>query len=125
VHPYIDLFGDLWEYALKYGYDDEHGGFWYTGPFHKPADDRQKSWWVQAEVLVSALYMHRLTGDRKYLEVFDKTWRFIDRYMIDWVHGEWHATVGPDRKAHGDKAHIWKAGYHNGRAMIESIALLR
>ncbi len=51
--PFLDLYKTLFEYGLKYGYDETNGGFFNTGPFNGPADDRSKSWWVQAEVLVS------------------------------------------------------------------------
>jgi len=125
VWPYVDLLKDLWDYSLRYGYDSVNGGFWYTGAFSKPADDFEKSWWVQAESLVSALYMYGLTADRKYLDVFEKTWSFIDHYQIDWDKGEWWPVVGKDLKGHGDKADIWKGGYHDGRAMMECIRVLR
>lgn len=124
VYPFIDLFESVFAYALEYGYDRLHGGFWYAGGFRKPADDRRKSWWVQSEALVSALYMYRMTGDKKYLEVFDQTWRFVDRYQVDWKHGEWWPVVSEDLKPQGDKGDIWKAGYHNARAMIECLAIL-
>jgi mannobiose 2-epimerase len=123
--PFIDLFKDLWTYSLKYGFDTEKGGFFYTGPFDAPAADRQKSWWVQAEALVSALEMYRLTGDKKYYDAFEKTWEFLDKHQIDWKNGEWRSIVMPDGSARGDKAQIWKAGYHNGRAMIDGIVRLR
>jgi mannobiose 2-epimerase len=124
-YPFVDLYRALFEYSLKYGYDQEKGGFYYHGGFHQPADNRRKEWWVQAEALVSALYMYRLTGEPKYLAVFEKTFEFIDRYQVDWSTGEWHATITPEGKPQGDKAHAWKAGYHNGRAMIECIDVLR
>jgi mannobiose 2-epimerase len=123
--PFMDLFRGLFAYSLKYGYDDANGGFWYTGEFNKPADDRQKSWWVQAEAAVSALYMYRLTHEPQYWSVFAKTYDFIDKYQTDWQVGEWHSNVTPDLRAGGAKANIWKAGYHNGRAMIEGLAILR
>jgi hypothetical protein len=41
------------------------------------------------------------------------------------VNKDWHATITPEGAAQGDKAQIWKAGYHNGRAMIECLALLK
>jgi mannobiose 2-epimerase len=124
-YPFVDLFRTLWDYSLKYGYDNENGGFWYTGAFNKPADERRKDWWVQAEAIVSALYMYRFTKDAKYLDVFRKTYDFIDRYQTDWSTGEWHPAVSAENKASGAKAHIWKAGYHNGRAMMESVRVLR
>jgi mannobiose 2-epimerase len=42
-------------YSLKHGLDRTHGGFFYTGPLGKDADDTRKEWWVQAEALVSML----------------------------------------------------------------------
>jgi mannose/cellobiose epimerase-like protein (N-acyl-D-glucosamine 2-epimerase family) len=124
-YPFLDLFRGLWDYSLKYGYDDVNGGFYYSGALNKPADERQKSWWVQAEAIVSALFMYRYTRETKYLDVFRKTYDFIDRYQTDWRVGEWHPTVSPDNKPSGGKAGIWKAGYHNGRAMLECLRLLR
>lgn len=125
VGPYLDLFRELFAYSLKYGWDDTHGGFWYSGWMRQPADNRIKSWWVQSEVLVSALYMYRMTGDPRYWDVFEKTWNFVEKHHIDWEKGEWWETVDDQLQARGNKAHAWKAGYHNGRAMIEGITLLR
>jgi mannobiose 2-epimerase len=124
VAPYIDLFKELWAYSLKYGWDAKDGGFWYMGPFNAPADNRTKSWWVQSEALVSALWMHRLTGDKKYYEIFEKTWDFVKKYQIDGKHGEWWSTVDEKLGQSGEKGGPWKAAYHNGRAMIEAIILL-
>jgi len=124
-YPFLDLYRTLFEYSLKYGYDEANGGFYYTGPFHKPADDRNKSWWVQAEVIVSALHMYEYTKDPKYLAVFEKTFELIDTKMVDWRTGEWHATITADGQPRGDKANPWKAGYHNGRAMIECLEILK
>lgn len=125
VQPFADLFRELWRYSLQYGYDSQQGGFYDSGPMGKPADRKEKVWWVQSEALVSALRMWKLTGDAKYWDVFEKTWNFVDRHQIDWANGEWHATVNPDLSVRGDKAGIWKAAYHNGRAMIECLQLLK
>jgi len=125
AEPFLDLFRQLFAYSLKYGYDPEHGGFYDSGPFNQPANARMKTWWVQAEASVSALYMYRLTHDRRYWDVFAKTYDFIDRYQTDWKTGEWWESVSADLKPSGAKAHGWKAGYHNGRAMLECLRTLR
>ena len=80
---------------------------------------------MQAEALVGALTMYQLTINTEYFEVFRKTWSFCDKFQIDWKNGDWHAVIGADAKARGDKADEWKAAYHNGRAMIESVVRLR
>jgi mannobiose 2-epimerase len=123
--PYLDLFKTLFAYSLKYGYDSEQGGFFDNGPLGQAADQRDKVWWVQAEALVSSLYMYRMTGDQVYAEVFAKTWDFVKTRQVDWTHGEWFEKVSPAGLGSGKKASTWKAGYHNGRAMLECMRLLR
>jgi mannobiose 2-epimerase len=123
--PFLDLYKTLFEYSLKYGYDEANGGFYYTGPFNGPADDRSKSWWVQAETIVSALRMYEHTKDPRYLAVFEKTFDFINTRMVDWKNGEWYETISAQGQPQGSKGSIWKAGYHNGRSMIECIEILK
>ncbi len=124
VSPYLDLFRENFNYSMKYGWDEANGGFWYFGWFRQPASGRTKSWWVQSEALVSALTMYKLTRDPQYLEVFEKTWQFIDKHQIDRKSGEWWETVDSNLQPSGNKAHAWKAGYHNGRAMIEAVSII-
>jgi len=124
-YPLLDLYRALFDYSIKYGYDETKGGFYDSGPFNQPSDRRTKVWWVQSEAIVSALYMYRTTGDAKYRSIFEKTFDFIQENMVDWENGEWHANITPEGKPQGDKGNIWKAGYHNGRAMIECLEILR
>jgi mannobiose 2-epimerase len=124
-YPFLDLYRALFNYSLTYGYDKANGGFFDSGPFNQPADRRTKVWWVQSEAIVSSLYMYRLTQDPKYLPIFEKTADFIENNMVDWAHGEWYPNITPDGQPQGDKANVWKAGYHNGRAMIECLEILK
>lgn len=124
VAPQLDLFRTLFANALAHGYDHEAGGFFDSGPLGQDADRRMKTWWVQAEALVSALTMYKLTGEPQYADVFRATWRFVDERQTDWTSGEWFETVMPDGSGRGDKAHRWKAGYHNGRALVECLRLI-
>ncbi len=123
-YPFMDLYQTLWRYSLQYGHDGRNGGFYYSGRFRAPADDRSKSWWVQSEVIISALRMYQATKDPRYLSIFEETFKLIETQMVDWETGEWHASIAPDGSPQGDKASPWKAGYHNGRAMIECMELL-
>ncbi|MFB6113656.1 MAG: AGE family epimerase/isomerase [Halodesulfurarchaeum sp.] len=122
---FVDLFETLWDYSLEYGYDDEDGGVYFYGGFEEPASFRIKAWWVQAEALTSAIKTYRLTGDSRYLDVFTALWDFIEEYQVDDVHGEWHSGVDEDGSPLGRKGAVYKAAYHNGRALIESIAELK
>jgi mannobiose 2-epimerase len=120
--PYHGLFRGLFDAAMRHGWDAEGGGFFDSGLPGKPADRRAKIWWVEAEALVGSLAMFELTGDAKYADTFAKTWQFVDAKQTDWSSGEWHETIEPNgQPRRGNKAHPWKAGYHNGRALIESL----
>ena len=123
--PLQDLYRESFAYCHKYGYDAMNGGFYDSGFPNQPADRKTKVWWVQAEAIVTALRMFELTGEPVYRDVFRQTWDFIEREMIDWKAGEWHASVTPSGEKRGDKAQIWKAGYHTGRALVECLESLR
>jgi mannobiose 2-epimerase len=57
--------------------------------------------------------------------VFEKTYQFIEQKMTDWNVGDWHQQIAADGRVDSVKGHRWKAAYHNGRAMMECINLLR
>ncbi len=82
-------------------------------------------WWVQAEGLVGFLNALLLSGDARYRTACDALWQFICHYQVDAVGGDWHWFAD----AHGVpgeqpyKVGFWKAPYHNGRAMMESLRL--
>lgn len=105
-------------YSLKFGYDREHGGFFYTGALGKPADDTKKEWWVQAEALVSMLEMYRLTGKREYYAAFGQTLDFVGKHQVA-KEGSWWATRAADGSPKGSqRSSPWQGAYHNGRAML-------
>jgi mannobiose 2-epimerase len=114
----------LCKYSIKYGYDREHGGFYYTGPLGKPATDTKKEWWVQAEALVSMLEMYRLTGKLEYYSLFLQTLDFVEKHQIA-KEGSWWAS----RKADGSplvntRSSPWQGAYHSGRSMLFCAKLL-
>lgn len=122
---FVDLYETLWEYSLEYGYDETNGGFYFYGGFDEPASFRVKAWWVQAECMTSALRTFEETGDARYLDVFEATFEFLDRYGIDHEHGEWHSGVNDDLEPVGRKGAVYKAAYHNGRVLLECIETMK
>jgi mannobiose 2-epimerase len=111
-------------YALKFGYDRRHGGFFYTGPLGKPADDTRKEWWVEAEALVAMLEMYRLTGKAEYYAAFCGTLDFVEKHQVA-REGGWWATRTADGSPKGEqRSSPWQGAYHNGRAMMRCAELL-
>ena len=119
----------LVDHALDWGWDDAHGGFYDKGDvFAGRAYDTTKVWWTQAEGLNALLLMHRKYGARtpRYWQAFRKQWDFIERHMIDPVHGGWFWETTADGKPSGEprKATQWKANYHTGRALMNAATML-
>lgn len=113
----------LVDHALEWGWDDEHGGFYDKGEsFAGAAFDQKKVWWTEAEGLNALLLLHHKYGQDtdRYGKAFVKQWNFIERSMLDPVHGGWYAETTRDGKLLGDgaKANPWKANYHTSRALM-------
>ena len=119
--PYRSWAEALVDYSLEHGYDRRHGGFFYGGSLGATADDLKKEWWVQAEALVGMLDLYRLTGNRRYLEVFAQTLDFIERHQVA-AEGGWWATREADGSRHANRSRtsMWQGAYHNGRALLFS-----
>jgi mannobiose 2-epimerase len=118
----------LVDHALEYGWDNRLGGFYDKGTAFGRAYGLDKIWWTQAEGLNSLLLMHELFGaeNQQYWAAFCKQWEFIKKYQINTKAGEWYDTVSPEgQPVLKDLGHIWKATYHNGRALMESVSRLR
>lgn len=121
------------DHALAWGWDDEKGGF-YDGGYYWDAsgkrtiENRAKVWWTEAEGLNSLLLMAELHPEEKrYYELFEKQWGYLDNYLIDHTYGGWyHEGLDTDPEAKNDaKAQIWKVNYHNIRSLINVIQMLK
>lgn len=109
-------------YALKYGYDNERGGLFYLGYDNKPATNKDKIWWVQAEMLAALSDAIKHKTNKEYEIALSKLIGFLEKYQINPSDGIWLDTVSEDgTPKNSAKAHNWKANYHDLRAMIKFI----
>lgn len=105
---------------------DTDGGLLYeAGPTGIIDDD--KHWWPQAEAVVGFLNAWQLSGQPHFLLAAQRSWEFIEKFIVDHVHGEWFWRVSrsgqPD--AAEDKVGPWKCPYHNSRACFEVMERLK
>ncbi|WP_373056532.1 AGE family epimerase/isomerase [Zunongwangia sp. H14] len=114
------------DHALKTGWDVNVGGFYDGGYYFNNAEgitivNADKNWWSQAEGLNSLLLMTRYfpEDEMDYYRHFQKLWNYTEAYLMDPKYGgwyEWGLDETPSSE-HDRKGHIWKAAYHNFRAL--------
>lgn len=110
------------DHALRHGWDAERGGLYHRGSDDRPATDRQKVWWVQAEMMAALTELIAHRPDPALEDALDRLVHFVDRHMADPRDGVWIDTVNPDGSpARTDKAHNWKANYHDVRALMKYV----
>jgi len=84
-------------------------------------EDRQRQWWVMCESVIGHANLYEHFGSAKALGKCIRAWEYIQKYLIDEEHGEWHwarlddGTIDLD----DDKAGFWKCPYHNSRMCLE------
>jgi mannobiose 2-epimerase len=122
------------DHAQQNGWDRSDGGFYDEGYYFKDKSaitiiKDTKNWWAQAEGLNTLLIMADLFPDDEqlYFEKFKTLWHYIDTNLIDHTYGEWYQgglDKEPEQKR-GLKGHIWKASYHQYRALSNCVKRLR
>ena len=119
----LSVIKEMVDHSLQFGWDNRYGGFFHEGATYSAPVDRQKVWWVQAEGLNALFFMYKRYGetDQLYGQKFIAQWNFIKNHMIDPVYGGWFNTVsesGVLPPGTHTKANLWKAAYHETRALL-------
>lgn len=121
------------DHCLDNLWDEEKGGIYDQGYYYEKNGpitvvNHHKNWWAQAEGLNAWLLFHTLyPGDPRYPEAFLKQWKYIKTYVLDSTHRGWYSLgldTAPEASG-GNKAHIWKASYHDGRSLMHVSHLLK
>jgi mannobiose 2-epimerase len=99
---------------------DADGGLVYEGTSEEIIDT-DKHWWPQAEAVVGFLNAYELSGKDCFLKASERSWEFIEKYIVDHQHGEWYWKVSREGMPSNDKCKVdpWKCPYHNSRMCFE------
>lgn len=122
-----DRFDALMDHSLRHAFDYRRGGLFYGGYGHRPATDRRKAWWVQAELLAALSDRLRLFGPGPSHQdsALDLLVDWILRFQTLPEDGIWISVLDQEgRPLDREKAGPWKACYHDLRAMTKYIAAL-
>ncbi|MEW6194069.1 MAG: AGE family epimerase/isomerase [Bacteroidota bacterium] len=131
-HTTLTIAKKMIDHAIENGWDENEGGFFDEGYYFDENNECKiikdtKNWWAQAEALNSLLLFSSIyPEEEKYFELFVKEWNYIKKYLIDHEHGDWYwgsLEKEPFYKTE-PKGSIWKATYHNGRALMNCIKML-
>ena len=104
---------------------DSDGGLLYESEKGKIIDS-DKHWWPQSEAVVGFLNAFQLSGQQHFRAAADRSWDFIEKYIVDHKHGEWFWKVSREGVPSHDKYKVdpWKCPYHNSRTCFEVMARL-
>ncbi len=104
----------LFDQAVQYGWDQEHGGLVYGfAPKTHEFADAQKYFWVQAEAIAAAYRLYKVTEDATYLDWYERLWQYSWDHLIDHQYGAWYRIVARDgSKITDEKSPMGKVDYH-------------
>ncbi len=119
--------------AVQLGWDEVHGGLLYfidleDKPVYQLESD-MKLWWPQTELLIASIKAYRLSGDEKYLDLFDKTLNYWQDNFADSEFGDCYGYLHYDNTVamSGVKGGLFKGPFHLIRALqfaVEEIELV-
>ena len=83
-------------------------------------------WWPQAEAAIGFYNAYQITGESKFKAAAAQSWDFINRHLVDQVHGGWFKRLCPDGAVDSQslKAGPWEGPYHEARMGFEMIKRL-
>lgn len=132
----------LFDTALARSWDERRGGMYYgfapeslrrPGMEGESIDggsafvcDDDKYFWVQAESLAAAALLAARTGERRYLDWYDRLWAYSWAHFVDHAHGAWYRILDADNRKYGDeKSPAGKTDYHTMGACHEVLKVVR
>ncbi|MGY8897526.1 MAG: AGE family epimerase/isomerase [Paraglaciecola sp.] len=116
----------LFDESLAVAWDEEHGGIFYGFAPDMSICDNEKYFWVQAETMCCAAYLHHHTGDATYLDWYNKIWQYSWQHMVDHQYGAWFRILTHDNQKIDElKSPIGKTDYHTMGACYDVLELIR
>jgi mannobiose 2-epimerase len=110
--------------VVRDGIDADGGLFEEASP--QGLVDPGKSWWAQAEALVGFCNAYQIAGREEFADAVCQSWLFIQRRLVDRVHGDWFKRLKRDGTPDNSvfKVGPWECPYHHARACFEMLARL-
>jgi mannose/cellobiose epimerase-like protein (N-acyl-D-glucosamine 2-epimerase family) len=123
----------LFDAAMRFGWDDAHGGLVYGFAPDGGLYDGDKYHWVQAESLAAAAWLAVALENAgapaadvaHYWNWYDRLWAYAWAHFVDHEHGAWYRILAPDNaKVTDEKSPAGKVDYHDMGACYDVLAAL-
>jgi mannose/cellobiose epimerase-like protein (N-acyl-D-glucosamine 2-epimerase family) len=116
---------DLFDDAIRYGWDDSQGGFYYSIDLDREPVVTDKYSWEVAEAIGAAVALYDQTGVERYLNWYDTFWTYAKEILINPQYGNWYSKVTEDNQPvpMTDGVAV-EPGYHPIGACLEGIRSL-
>lgn len=110
-------------WSLKRGWDQEEGGIFYFQDVEKKPvlslEWDMKLLWPHCEGMIAMLYAYWYTGEKTYMEWFEKIREYAFAHFSDPEYPEWYGHLHRDgTPVSRIKGSDWKGPYHNVRAFM-------
>ncbi|MEX0697767.1 MAG: AGE family epimerase/isomerase [Dongiaceae bacterium] len=83
----------LFAHAAAEGWDNAHGGFYYTLDWASRPRLRRRLWWPAAEGIGAAAFLNAVDGSPQYEAWYRRVWDFIADQLIDREFGGWRSEA--------------------------------
>ncbi|WP_458188435.1 AGE family epimerase/isomerase [Haladaptatus sp. NG-WS-4] len=102
---------ELFDLAVEMGWDDEHGGFYYTvDEDGEPVVADKYGWAVAEGIGATALLSER---DSEYEDWYDRLWEYADERFVNSKYGNWFERLSRENDRDGPNRGIEvEPGYH-------------
>ncbi len=104
---------ELFDVAMEKGWDETHGGLVYGFAPDGTFADTHKYFWVHAEAFAAAWRLYATTQEERYLDAYNKLWKYSWDTLIDHEQGAWFRIKNRDGSAFDNlKSPPGKTDYH-------------
>jgi mannose/cellobiose epimerase-like protein (N-acyl-D-glucosamine 2-epimerase family) len=86
---WMDRARSLFDAAMQQGWDEQYGGLVYGFAPDGSFCDSHKYFWVQAEAFAAAWRLYKGTAKSRYLEDYNRLWRYSWDHLVDHKQGAW------------------------------------
>ncbi|KKC39760.1 mannose-6-phosphate isomerase [Devosia epidermidihirudinis] len=91
-----DAARNLFRQAVDLGWDEKHGGFFYTLDWDNKPIMREKLWWPVSEAIAAAAVLSTHDRDDYFQIWYRKLWDYAENHVIDHGRGGWLSELTED-----------------------------